>query len=80
MAVIIRKLDNKEHEYFTYVKSLCGHRTYFLYFQDDIWESAVPHTFIEILRSFLNSSKVTVTLAENDFTLKNDALLELLKT
>ena len=36
MTVIIRKLDNKEHDYFAYAKSLCGHGTYFLYFQDDI--------------------------------------------
>ena len=79
MAVIIRKLDNKEHEYFAYVKSLCGHGTYFLYFQDDIWGAVVLHTFIEMLRSFFKPAKVEVTVAEKDLTLKNDALLELLK-
>jgi len=79
MTVIIRKLDNKEHEYFAYAKSLCGHGTYFLYFQDDIWGAVVLHTFIEMLRSFFKPSKVEVTVAEKDLTLKNDALLELLK-
>ena len=79
MTVIIRKLDNKEHDYFAYAKSLCGHGTYFLYFQDDIWGAVVLHTFIEMLRSFFKPSKVEVTVAEKDLTLKNDALLELLK-
>jgi hypothetical protein len=79
MTVIIRKLDNKEHEYFAYAKSLCGHGTYFLYFQDDIWGAVVLHTFIEMLRSFFKPAKVEVTVAEKNLTLKNDALLELLK-
>ena len=79
MTVIIRKLDNKEHDYFAYAKSLCGHGTYFLYFQDDIWGAVVLHTFIEMLRSFFKPAKVEVTVAEKDLTLKNDALLELLK-
>ena len=79
MTIIIRKLDNKEHDYFAYAKSLCGHGTYFLYFQDDIWGAVVLHTFIEMLRSFFKPSKVEVTVAEKDLTLKNDALLELLK-
>jgi len=79
MTVTIRKLDNKEHEYLAYAKSLCGKATYFVYFTDDIWGALVLHTFIEMLRSFFNPEKVTVTLAEKDLILKNDALLELLK-
>jgi len=34
MNVIIKKLENKEHEYFAYAKSLSGKATYFVYFQD----------------------------------------------
>jgi hypothetical protein len=79
MTITIRKLDNKEHEYFAYAKSLCGHGTYFLYFTDDVWGAVVLHTFIEMLRSFFNPAKVEVTVAEKDLTLKNGALLELLK-
>ena len=79
MTVTIRKLDNKEHEYFAYVKSLCGHGTYFLYFTDDVWGAVVLHTFIEMLRLFFKPAKVEVTVAEKDFTLKNDTLLQLLK-
>ena len=79
MIVTIRKLDNKEHEYFAYAKSLCGHGTYFLYFTDDIWGAVVLHTFIEMLRSFFKPVKVEVTVAAKDLTLKNDTLLKLLK-
>lgn len=80
MTVIIRKLDNKEHEYFAYVKSLCGHGTYFVYFEDSIWGAVVLHNFIEMLRSFFRPQKVQITIAEKNLSLKNEALLELLKT
>jgi hypothetical protein len=79
MTVTIRKLDHKEHEYFAYVKSLCGHGTYFLYFTDNVWGAVVLHTFIDMLRTFFKPTKVEVTVAEKDLALKNDALLELLK-
>jgi hypothetical protein len=79
MTVTIRKLDNKEHEYFAYTKSLCGKATYFVYFHDDIWGAVILHNFIEMLRSFFKPSVVNVTLNEEDLTLKNEALLELLK-
>jgi hypothetical protein len=79
MTVTIRKLDNKEHEYFAYAKSLCGKATYFVYFTDDIWGAVTLHNFIEMLRSFFKPSKVNVMLDEKNLTLKNNALLELLK-
>jgi len=79
MTVTIRKLDNKEHEYFAYAKSLCGKATYFIYFHDDIWDAVTLHNFIEMLRSFFKPSKVNVMLDEKNLTLKNNALLELLK-
>lgn len=79
MTVTIRKLDNKEHEYFAYAKSLCGKATYFVYFTDDIWGALVLHNFVEMLQSFFKPSKVEVTLAEKELTLKNDAFLKLLK-
>jgi hypothetical protein len=79
MTVTIRKLDNKEHEYFAYAKSLCGKATYFIYFHDDIWGAVTLYNFIEMLRSFFKPSKVKVMLDEKNLTLKNNALLELLK-
>jgi len=79
MTVTIRKLDNKEHEYLAYAKSLCGKATYFVYFHDDILGAVVLHTFIEMLRSFFKPAKVEVTVLEKDLTLKNDAILNLLK-
>jgi hypothetical protein len=79
MTVTIRKLDGKEHEYLAYAKSLCGHGTYFVHFSDDIWGAVVLHTFIEMLQSFFKPVKVDVTVVGKDLTLKNDALLEVLK-
>ena len=49
MTVIIKKLENKEHEYFAYAKSLCGKATYFVYFQDNIWGAVALHNFIAML-------------------------------
>ena len=79
MNVIIKKLENKEHEYFAYAKSLCGKATYFVYFEDSIWGAVALHNFIEMFRSFFKPDKVRVTVAEKNITLKNDALLEILK-
>jgi hypothetical protein len=77
MTVTIRKLDNRDHEYFAYTKSLCGKATYFVYFHDDIWGAVVLHNFIEMLRSFFQPSKITVRVEEKNLTLKNETLLHL---
>jgi len=37
MTVTVRRVENSQHEYFAYAKSICGKATYFLYFIDDIW-------------------------------------------
>lgn len=79
MTVTIKKLENKNHEYFAYAKSLCGKATYFVYFQDNIWGAVALHNFIEMLRSFFQPVNVHVTIADGNITLKNDALLEILK-
>lgn len=79
MRVTIRKLDNTEHEYFAYVKSLCGKATYFLYFDDSIWGAVTLHNFIEMLKSFFQPKKVEVTIAEECITIKNQSILELMK-
>ena len=57
----------------------CSKATYFIYFHDDIWDAVTLHNFIEMLRSFFKPSKVNVMLDEKNLTLKNNALLELLK-
>ncbi len=79
MTVTIRKLENRDHEYFAYTKSLCGKATYFVHFYDDVWGAIILHNFIDMLQSFFQPSKVTVMLDEKNLTLKNDALLEILK-
>jgi len=79
MDVIIRKIENKENEFFAYTKSLCGKATYFVYFSDGIWGAVTLHNFIEMLRGFFQPSEVHIMVDEKDITLKNDTFLELLK-
>lgn len=79
MNVIIKKLNNRENEFFAYTKSFCGKATFIVYFQDGIWGAVTLHNFIEMLRGFFQPSKVDITVDEKNITLKNDAILELLK-
>jgi len=79
MKVIIRKLENKEHEYLAYVKSLCGRGSYFVYFQDNVWGAVVLHNFIEMLRAFYLPSQVQVGIVDKTLTFQDEALLDLLK-
>ena len=79
MTVVIRKLHEKQHEYFAYTKSLCGKATYFVYFKDNIWGAVNLCNFIEMLRSFFNPPKVKVLIAEKDISFQNDAFLHFLK-
>ncbi|GAJ02708.1 unnamed protein product, partial [marine sediment metagenome] len=46
---------------------------------DNIWGAVALHNFIEMLRSFFQPVNVHVTIADGNITLKNDALLEILK-
>jgi len=78
-GICIRKLDNTDHEYFAYVKSVCGKATYFLYFEDTIWGAVTLHNFIEMLKSFFHQKEVEVIIAEECVTLKNQSILELMK-
>jgi hypothetical protein len=79
MTVTIRKLDNKEHEYFAYAKSLCGKATYFVYFTDDIWGAVILYNFVEMLQSFFQPSTLTLRVDEQSISLKDDTLLEYFK-
>ena len=79
MTVVIRKLHEKQHEYFAYTKSLCGKATHFIYFEDNIWGAVNLWNFIEMLRSFFHPPKIKVLIAEKDIILQNDAFLQFLK-
>jgi len=80
MNVTIRKLENADHQYFAYTKSLCHRATYFVYFTDDIFGAVALNNFVEMLRSFFHSPNVKITIGEKDLHLKNEAFLELLKS
>jgi hypothetical protein len=79
MTIIIRKLDNTEHEYLAYTKSLCGKATLFICFEDNIWGSVALHRFIEMLKSFFEQDKAEVIIGDKSLTVKNKMVLNLIK-
>ncbi len=79
MNVIIRKLDKTERDYFAYAKSLCGKATYFVYFQDDIWGAMTLHNFIEMLTSFFDQEKISISIPKKNIEIKNELFLKLIR-
>lgn len=79
MTVTIRRIENSEHEYFAYAKSICGKATYFVYFTDDIWGAVVLHNFVEMLRRFFEKESIKVRLQDTAVQLKNEYLLTILR-
>jgi hypothetical protein len=79
MIVTVRRVENSQHEYFAYAKSICGKATYFLYFTDDIWGAVVLHNFVEMLRRFFEKENVELRLQDTTIQLKNEYLLAILR-
>ncbi len=79
MIITIRKLEKTDHDYFAYAKSLCGKATYFVYFQDDIWGAMTLHNFIEMLKSFFDQKKITISIPKKNIEIKNKLFLKLIR-
>ena len=79
MIITIRKLEKTKRDYFAYTKSLCGKATYFIYFQDDIWGAMTLHNFIEMLKSFFDQDKISVSIPNKDIEIKNELFLKLIR-
>ena len=79
MIVTVRRIENSQHEYFAYAKSICGKATYFIYFTDDIWGAMVLHNFMEMLRRFFEKETIEIRLQNSTINLKNDYLLSILR-
>jgi hypothetical protein len=79
MTVTIRRVEQSDHEYFAYVKSICGKATYFLYFSDDIGGAIVLHNFLEMLRRYFQKDEVEVKLQDATIQLKNAYLLSIFR-
>jgi len=79
MIVTVRRIENSQHEYFAYAKSICGKATYFLYFSDDIWGALVLHNFMEMLRRFFENERIELKLQDTTINLKNEYLLSILR-
>lgn len=79
MTITIRRIEQSDHEYFAYLKSMCGKATYFLYFSDDIAGAMVLHNFVEMLRRYFQKDEVKLNLHDATIELKNTYLLSIFK-
>jgi hypothetical protein len=79
MIVTVRKLQDTQHEYIAYTKSLCGKATYFVCFEDSIWGAVNLHSFIEMLKIFFKQKKVELKLSDKALSVKNKEILSLLQ-
>jgi hypothetical protein len=75
MKIIIRKLADREHTYFAYLRGLCGKATYLLYFEDSITGAVSLHNFIEMLKTHFKISKAEIQIQEKTIEIKSKALL-----
>lgn len=78
MKIIIRKLENKEREYFAYLKSLNGKATFMLYFSDDIYGAISLNNFAQMLKEHFEETRVDIILQDEQVKLTNKAVLSIL--
>lgn len=78
MKIIIRKLEDREHTYFAYLRGLCGKATYLLYFEDNITGAVSLHNFIEMLQSHFKLAKTEVQVQEKSIEIRSEALQQAL--
>ena len=79
MNVTVRRLEKHDHEYLAYAKSLCGKATYFLYFTDGLFGAVALCNFVEMLKGFFKTERLTFTVEENAVSLKHEEIFALLK-
>ena len=76
MKIVIRKLEDKEHTYFAYLRGLCGKATYLLYFEDNITGAVSLHNFIEMLQTHFKTPRAEVQVQDRGIEIRSEALLE----
>jgi hypothetical protein len=76
MKIIIRKLEDRKHTYFAYLRGLCGKATYLLYFEDNITGAVSLHNFIEMLQTHFKIARAEVHIQDREIAIKSAALLE----
>jgi len=79
MKVTVRRLENSEHEYLAYAKSLCGKATYFLYFTDGLFGAVGLCNFVEMLKGFFKAERLDLVVHDSALCLKHEQLLGLLR-
>jgi hypothetical protein len=78
LKVTIRKLKNKTHEYFAYLKGLTGKATYLLHFEDNIYGAITLNHFIQMLRTYFKEDSIEIGLHGSEINITSDALKKVL--
>lgn len=78
MKITIRKLEDRAHEYFAYLKGLSGRAVYLLYFNDDIYGAITLNHFIEMLKKYFKETSVEISLQDSEIKITNEAIKEVL--
>ena len=71
-------MENKEREYFAYLKSLNGKATFMLYFSDDIYGAISLNNFAQMLKEHFEETRVDIILQDEQVKLTNKAVLSIL--
>ena len=78
MNITIRKLEDRTHEYFAYLKGLSGRAVYLLYFSDDIYGAITLNHFIQMLKNYFKEANVEISLHDSEIKITNEAIKEVL--
>jgi hypothetical protein len=78
MQIFIRRIENKAHEYFAYLKGLHGKATYLLYFSDDIYGAISLSQFVQMLKGHFKANRIDIQFQDDEISIKSQALLAVL--
>jgi len=78
MKIIVRKLENSEHNFFAYLSGMSGKATFFLYFEDNIYGAVCLHHFAEMLKAHFKTKHLKICIQEKGIVIKSTAVLSML--
>lgn len=74
--ITIKKVANREGEYFAYYKSDFLKATFCVAFNDNIFGSVALHRFSEMIKTHFNEEKLNLFISDENIQFKSQALLD----
>lgn len=74
--IIIKKIEQRDHEFVAYYKSNFLRSTYACCFTDNIIGAVALDKFHEMIRLCFNEDKINLKIAEDEIKFKSQALLD----